>query len=250
MKGIGVNKEAFRKAVKWAKRNPAYAAAIAAAALGVVFFWEAVLFTGAVLAAIFAAIVVVVKLRYRKPSLKEMFAQKSRLLDEIKIAEQRYMKRKMAEKDFNAFFKEKQRLLIGLEATIDQEYNRQKGEPVTEEMLAVQTKKRHILKELLSEKQRIAKELNLAENSYLRRKIDAATYEAIVQKEQQHLIALEAQIKRIYSEANISKVMENLKNQLAANEEKKKTDKKKRELSEREKELQIASEIAEQIGAK
>ncbi|MCX6799349.1 MAG: hypothetical protein NTW59_04635 [Candidatus Diapherotrites archaeon] len=237
----------FERIVKWVKLNRA---AVVLALVGIVFllfFWAAVLFTAIAVACIFGAIALWAKLRYKKPPLKALFSEKKKLLEAIKIAEGQYMRRKMAEKDFNLYVKEKQRQLIELEASIDQQYNKQMGKPVTEEMLAVQAKKRHILKELLGEKQRLVKELNLAENSYLRRKIDVPTYQAIVQEKQQKLIDMEAQIKQIYAEANITKVMDNLKGRLAQLEQEKKGQKKKRETSEREKELEIAREIVEQM---
>ncbi len=234
--------------LQWAKGNKVGAGIIALGIIAVFLFWEAFLFTAIALVFIFGVIFLAVKLRYKKPNIKQLFGEKKKLLDEIKIAEQHYMKRRMAEKEFTQFCKEKHKQLIEIEALIDQEYNKQKGVPVSDEMLAVQTKKRHILKELLEEKNRVFKEMNLAENSYLHRKIDVPTYQAIIQKKQQHAIELEAQIKQIYAEANVAKVMENLRQQLSQLDQKKKEQKKKHEMTEREKELEIAREIVEQIG--
>ena len=211
------------------------------------FFWKAVIFAFAVIAVAFVVLVVILKLWFRKPNLKHLFAEKNRILQELRIAEHKYMKRKMSEKDFNNFFKERQKQLIALEALIDQKYNKSKSVEITKELEAVQAKKRHILKGLLEEKRRVIKEMDLAEKRYLKRKLDAKTYQALVQKNQDTLIQLEAQIKHLYSEANIQKVMDSLKERLSDLEGEKRDNKKKKEKGIRAEELQIASDIADQL---
>ena len=91
------------------------------------------------------------------------------------------------------------------------------------------------------------KEMDLAEKRYLKRKLDAKTYQALVQKNQETLIQLEAQIKHLYSEANIQKVMDSLKERLSDLEGEKRDNKKKKEKGIRAEELQIASDIADQL---
>jgi hypothetical protein len=199
---------------------------------------------------IVGVILVWAKLHYRKPSLRVLFGEKKRLLAAIKIAEQQYMRRKLSEPDFNKIFKEKQQRLIEVEAMIDQQYNEEKKEKTGSELLAVETKKRHILKGLIDEKRRIIREINLAEKSYLKRKLDAKTYQDIVQRNQQKLIDIEAQIKELYSEASVSKVMGSLKKGLSDLENQKKAKGKKKALTEKEEQMEIASEIAEQIRKK
>lgn len=216
------------------------------------------------LAAIAVVIVVVLvwtKLHYKEPSLKALFAEKKTLLAAIKIAEKQYLRRRLSEADFNGIFKEKQRRLIEVEALIDELYSSEKKEKIDEGLLAVQAKKRHILKGLLDEKRRLLKEIDLAEKSYLKRKIDVATYKALVEKNQHALVDLEANIKELYDEANVSKVMLNLKERLSELEGKEKAGKKekvnserkkmqKKTKSERKKILGIASDIADQVSKK
>ena len=99
-----------------AKEKPFVFVGIAVAVVAVSLFWNQLLillrgvfYAALALSAIFAIIVVWAKLSYRKPPLKRLFAEKKRLLQAIKIAEHRYMKRKLSESDFNSIFKEKQK---------------------------------------------------------------------------------------------------------------------------------------------
>lgn len=239
------------------KEKPLHIASAIVLVAALAVFWNylflvlrGLLYAALALIAIFAGILVWAKLRYRQPSLKELFKEKKRLLRALKIAEKKYMRRKLSEKDFNALFKEKQRLLIQVEAEIEQHYNKEKGEKATAELLKVQAKKRHFLRGLLDEKRRIIKELDLAEKSYLKRAIDAKTYQELVQKNQHRLIDLEAEIKELYAEANVSEVMTNLKQKLSSLEKRKKDRKSKKELGDKKRKMQIAKEIAEQVSKK
>ena len=247
----------FERVVNLARENPLVFAGIAAVVLIIALFWNALLFvlkgllyTGIVLAVLFGAILLLVKVKYRKPSLRALFSEKKRLLGAIKIAEQGYMKRKLSEKDFNRIFKIKQKSLIEIEAFIDQQYNQENKEKIGKEILAVQTKKRHILKSLLDEKRRLIREMDIAERRYLKRMIDAKTYQDLVQLNQQRLVELEANIMVLYNEANVSKVMSCLRQKLSELEARKKTKKGKKEKDEGKQELQIAKEIAKQISRK
>ncbi len=247
----------FERVVDLARENPLVFAGVSAVVLIVSIFWNAtllvlrgLLYTGIALAVLFGVIMLWAKVKYRKPSLRALFSEKKRLLDTVKIAEQRYMKRKLSEKDFNRIFKEKQRRLIEVEAFIDQQYNQENKEKIGKEILAVQTKKRHILKSLLDEKRRLIREMDIAEKRYLKRMIDAKTYQDLVQLNQQRLVELEANIRALYDEANVSRVMSCLRQKLSELEAKKKTKKRKKAKDEREQGLQIAKEIAEQISRK
>ncbi len=224
-------------------------------AIVIAFAWSTVfvilrgvMFALIALFAIFAVILIWVKLRYKQPTLKKLFGEKKRILRVIKIAEQRYMRRKLSEKDFNKLFKDKQKKLIEVEAMIAKQYDKEK--PADKSILDVQAKKRHILKGLLDEKKSVIKELDIAEKRYLKRKLDAKTYKDLVQKNQHRLIELEATIKELYNDANISKVMDLLKQNLSLLEDQKRTGKKKKSKDDRQKKIDIAQEIADQISKK
>ena len=239
------------------KDNPLVLAAIAVILFLAAIFWKNILliFQGVFYAAIaftviIAVILIWVKLHYRRPSLKKLFSEKKKLISGIKIAERQYMRRKLSEKDFNKIFKDKQKRLIEVEALIDQLYGKDKKEKIDKKLLEVQTKKRHILQQKLTEKMRIIKEMDLAEKKYLKRRIDAKTYQALVQKNQQRLIDIEAEIKEVYDEASVSKIMGDLKKKLSNLNDKKKKGKKSKAKSEEERLMEIASELAEQASRK
>lgn len=220
-------------------------------------FWENLLliFQGVFYAAIALAVIIGIillwaKLHYRRPSLKKLFSEKKKLLSGIKIAERQYMKRKLSETDFNKIFKDKQKRLIEVEALIDQLYGKEKKKKIDEKLLDVQTKKRHILQQKLDEKKRLLKEMDIAEKKYLKRRLDAKTYQALVQKNQQRLIDIEAEIKEVYDEASVSKIMSDLKKKLSTLNTKKKNGKKTRAKNEEELLMEIASELAEQVSKK
>ncbi len=239
------------------KENPLILAAIVVILFLAAVFWrilllifQGLLYATIALAAIIVVILVWAKFHYRRPSLKKLFSEKKRLLSAIKIAEKQYMRRKLSEKDFNKIFKEKQKRLIEVEALIDRLYNKEKKEKIDKRLLAVQTKKRHILQQKFAEKRSLIKEMDLAEKRYLRRKIDVKTYQSLVQKKQQKLIDIEAEIKGLYDEASISKIMGNLKKRLSSLENKKKKVKKKKSKTDAERQIEIANELAEQVSKK
>lgn len=249
--------DAFGRLKAYAGKNPFVVAVIVVLIALCIVFWSILfivlrgfLYTALALGLIVGAILIWAKWHYRKPSLRELFGEKKRLLATIKIAEQQYMKRKLSEPDFNKIFKEKQQRLIETEAMIDQQYSEEKKEKLGEELLAVETKKRHVLKGLVDEKRRLIREINLAEKSYLKRKLDAKTYQDIVQRNQQKLIEIEAQIKELYSEASVSKVMVSLKKGLSNLEDGKKAKGKKKAMTEKDEQMEIATEITEQIRKK
>jgi hypothetical protein len=247
--------ESIKELVKETVRErPLSFVAVAVAVVAVLVFWETILrvFFGLFLAAlfllaVFGGILLWAKLKYSQPGYKALVSEKKTILRAIKIAETRYMKRKLSKKDFNKIFKEKQSALIKVEAKLNELSAKANEKEIDEELLAVQTKKRHVLKGLLDKKRRLVKEMNIAEKLYLKRKIDSKTYQALVQKNQKSLIDLEAKIKQLHSEANIVRVMENLKQGLSDIESGNLRKKRKKQREKREKEIRIAKEIAKQV---
>lgn len=244
---------------KLAARKELLFAVAALAALVILFavFWRTAGFVLLALAyslvtmlAMIAVILIWAKVHYRRPSLKELFAEKKTLLAAIGIAEKQYLRRKLSEKDFNGIFKEKQKRLIEVEALIDRLYSGEKKEGIDEKILAVQAKKRHIMKEMLDEKKQLVKEIDIAEKSYLKRKIDAATYGSLVEKNQQRLVDIEASIKELYDEASVSKVMLGLKEKLSEFESEKKAGRQKKAKYSRKEILGIVRDISKQVSKK
>jgi hypothetical protein len=234
----------IKKNAYYLKKEPLILLLIAGLGVLVIVFWMFFL----LLACALAILALALKIKYREPSLKELFEKKRTLLKEIKIAEGKFLKRKLSQKHFNEIFKEKQETLIKLEALIDERYNKEKTLGInTVELEKVRAKKRHILQELLEEKKRYLKEVDIAQKKYLKRKIDNKTFQEIVRENQKRLIAVEAQIKELYSQKNIENVLMGLKKKLDSiekqREDRLEAKKKKREAET----LEIAKELVEQI---
>jgi len=226
------------------KENPLIALPIVLLAILLILFWQAVVVLGLVA----ITILIIVKLLYTGPSLKELMARKRTLLSEIELLEKNYMRRRISKKDFMGTFRKKQTKLIELEALIDEKFNREKlpeqRDPRVREIAA---KKRHIVEALLGDKKRTLKELEIAQRMYLKRKIDAATYQNLIREKQERLIELEAQLKQIYGGESISQIIGELKKRLAAVERQREERLEKERKAKSEKERNIAEQIAEQL---
>ena len=225
------------------KENPFILLPVIIVAVVMVFFWQAIL----VLALAALIMLVIVKVIYQGPTLKDLTKRKRILLREIELLEKNYMKRKMSKKDFLDSFRKKQLKLIALEAKIDEKFNKEKLSEPDPQVMEVAAKKKHIVEKLLTKKKIVLKEMKIAQKMYFRRKIDSATYQKIINEKQNRLIELEAQLKEIYGEQSVSKVMSDLKKRLAAVEremyEKSEKVRKARDAKERD----IAEQIAEQL---
>lgn len=200
------------------EESPAFFMTLALAMLIVLFFrnivtllLEGLFFASVALLVFFAAFIVWLKASYGKPTMVQLLARKNRVVDSLMIARQKYMKRKLNEKEFNRFFVQKQRQLIELEARMAQIEDKRHSSDVSSQVSKVSAKKRHVLRNFLDEKKRLVKELEIAETSYLKRKINAGAYQELVQTNQEKLIEIEAEIKSLHREDSVSKVMDNLK---------------------------------------
>ena len=168
-----------------------------------------------ILSIIFAiTIYVVVKMFFGKPSAKELMRKKKQLLFEIDLIEKKFMKRQIDEKTFTEYTKEKQKELIEIETDLDSYVAKQQNSENAEQFNDISARKRHILEKLFGEKEKIITQMNIAERKYLKRKIDEKMYQAIVSSCQAQLAKIEAQIKTIYSDEGVDKIMKELKENL------------------------------------
>jgi len=203
------------------EESPVFYITLALAMLIVLFFrnivnllLEGLFFAAVALFVLFGAFLVWLKASHGKPTLIQLLGKKNRALDALAIARQKYMKRKISGKEFNRFFVQKQRELIGIEAMIAQLEDKGHHDALAEQVSRVSARRRHVLRNFLDEKRRLVKELELAETSYLRRKINAEAYQELVQADQEKLIEIEAEIKSLYREDSVSRVMADLKTNL------------------------------------
>jgi len=170
----------------------------------------------AVFLAIAAIFLLAIKIRFREPSLKDKLKRKSVLLEELKIAENKFLQHKISEQDFQEIADRNQKELVELEANISKEMQMLEKQKEELEPLEISSKRRHQLKEFLKKKEIIENEIRIAEAKYLKRKISAPTYREILKGKQQELIKLEAEIKKIYSEESVDKIKKELAEKLEA----------------------------------
>ncbi len=168
------------------------------------FLLEGLFFVAVAFLVIVIAFFIWLKANYMQPSLPDLLHKKNRIVDAMEIAKQKYIHRQISKKNFDSFYREKQGQLIEVKAFIDQHSNKKSRKKLVQEVLAVKAKKRHVLKALLQEKRRVLKEIDLAEKSYLKRRLDTPTYKEMRQIEQKRLIELESEIKNLYREESES----------------------------------------------
>ena len=200
--------------------------------------FEQALLAFAVIAVIIFIIAVAAK-KMKKISETNHEARRRELLAALDILEKNYLKRRIDQKTFEKLFKERQEELIRVEAEIQNKIKKQS--PDDQELLRnIQPNKKHIATELLAEKQKILNEMDIAKTAFLKRKIDAKTFEQISEKHHSQLVEVQSKIRAIQTEENVKNIMVELKKKLGEIEQ---TEEKKK--SEREKE--IVQEIIEQL---
>ena len=225
------------------KENPFILLPVIVVAVVLVFFWQAIL----VLALAAIIMLIIVKVIYQGPSLKDLTKRKRILFHEIEILEKNYMKRKMSKKNFLDSFRKKQMKLIALEARIDEKFNKEKLSEPDPQVMKVAAKKKHIVEKLLSQKKIVLKEMQISQKLYFKRKIDSATCQKIINEKQNRLIELEAQLKEIYGEQSVSKVITDLKKRLATVERQMYEKSEKVRKAKEDKEMNMAEQISEQL---
>ncbi|MBN1940947.1 MAG: hypothetical protein JW772_02080 [Candidatus Diapherotrites archaeon] len=172
-------------------------------------------------------------------SLQNLFEEKRQVLNELKVIEKKYMKRELSLESYKEMLKKKHAQLIKIDSRILQKQAKQENLP-KEDLLAVEPKDRHVLVKLLSENQRLQRELQLARAKYLKRKIDEQTYKSILHSVQESLIEIEAKIKNLRLRKSIRRAFSELKQ---------KVDEAETEVVQKEKEEaeRVARDVLEQV---
>ncbi len=198
-----------------AMENPVLYVAIVLAIVLAFILWKAILiFVLAVIVFVLALILLlaIIKLKYGSPTLRQLIKKKKILIEEINIAEKKFLKRKIRQETFTQIMEKNHRKMIKLEADIDRLYHRELGENEQErsELERVTARKRHVLKELLERKEKIVKQMSLAKSKYLKRKISKSVYSGLINSLQRDAIEVEAAIQEIHSSEGAKQVMGDL----------------------------------------
>ncbi len=142
---------------------------------------------------------------------RELKQKRELLNEELKEAEKQFLKNKISKEIFDSLSKEKHAQLIGLETLIDGQKKLTLDKSEIKKINEVSIDKKKILKGLFEQKLLKAHELNLAEQSYLKRKIDESTFTRINSNIKKEIISIDSQIELINKTEAINKIKNQLK---------------------------------------
>lgn len=175
---------------------------------------------------------------FLKAKEKKLFERKRQLMQELEVAEHKFMKREIQEENYKNLVRKKQQELIKIDIALSK--HAQKENILQSDLEGVEPKQRHLLKEILGEKQKAQEEMQLAQTRYLKRKIDEKTYQSIINSCQSKLIELDGQAMSLRASQQIKNAFSDLKEKLAE-EQKSLAQKEQAEIH------RIANEILEQV---
>ncbi|MEK6957833.1 MAG: hypothetical protein AABW99_02550 [archaeon] len=136
---------------------------------------------------------------FRNRKILELKEERAKLLDEIKMTENAFLKKQVTEKHYNELNGELHKKLIALDAEIDsQDISKRINELMEKRAYLLQHNRRKKLERIMEQKDRASRELENAKRLFLKRKIDAASYESIAKEKHFALIELEAEVNRLY----------------------------------------------------
>ncbi len=175
---------------------------------------------------------------------KELEDKRDSIIQELKEAENQFLKNKISKETFNKITKDKNAELIKLEANIDVSKKLSMSIEDAKILEEVSTDKKNVLKGLFLEKQRKVHELQLTEKGYLKRKIDESTYKKISEDVKSEIISIEGKIKALQKSEEIQKLKKQLL--IGAKEITKQQKSSKKRIEEQPKTFE--DEVFEQIG--
>ena len=198
-----------------AKEKPWIVAIVILALMLLYFFWLVFI----VILAIVAFALLVIKAMFKEPAMKELLEKKNLLQEELKIAENKLLHHQLDLKAYQEISDNAQKALVEIEAGIANLEESQKQTTEKQGLESISSKKKHLLKQLLDQRNTIQGEIKIAETKYFKRKINSITYKQILKEKQSQLVQLEAEIKKIYSDATVDQIKKDLANKLKLLEE-------------------------------
>jgi hypothetical protein len=141
----------------------------------------------------------------------ELVEKRNIILQELKNAESQFLKNKINKENFDNFSKEKNSMLISIEAEIDSSKKNLLGREEIKQLEEISEDKKKILKGLLEQKQKKIHELRIAEKSYYKRKIDQNSFGKISNDIKNEIISIDTNINSIQKNSEIEKIKIELK---------------------------------------
>ena len=164
----------------------------------------------AIVAILIVVLIIVVLLSRGKKSTQKLFDKKRQAMEELKVAERKFLKRQISEDSYKKVLKKKQEELIKIDAALSEKQTKQKGN-FKKELVSVEAKEKHRIEALLKQKQPLQAELEVAQKKYLKRQIDEKTYKSLLQANQSKIIELEGKIKSMKSTKDVKDVFAEIK---------------------------------------
>lgn len=141
----------------------------------------------------------------------ELKQKRDLIKNELNGLEKQFLKNKITKELFDTTTKEKHEQLIKIETLIDSKRKINLSDTDIKKINETSSDKRKVLKGLFEQKLLKAHELNLAEQSYLKRKIDEVTYLKISSNIKKELISIDSQIDLINKNEAVNKLKTQLK---------------------------------------
>ena len=137
---------------------------------------------------------------FKRSRLKSLQREKAKIVEELKLAENKFMKHEIDENLYKKIVYDKNKRLIVVDTEIEITKIEDRLKKYKKDIAKLNPKRRVAIKKLFEKKDRILREISKAKNSYFKRKIDKKTYKEIANEKQKMLISVEADINRVYRE--------------------------------------------------
>ena len=132
--------------------------------------------------------------------LNKLEEEKARILEELKIAESKFLQHKISEDFYKKLTNEKNKRLIVIETQIEITKIEDRLKKYSEDISKLNPRRRVLVKKLFERKDIILREISKAQNAYFTRKMDEKGYKDFTNDKQSELISVEAEINRLYKE--------------------------------------------------
>jgi len=137
--------------------------------------------------------------------------KREQIVQELKEAEKQFLKNRIDKNTFDDISRKKNAELIRIEADLDSEKKDKLVEADVKQIDAISRDKKKVLSQLLKQKQGKVHELQVAEKSFYKRRIDENTFKKIGSEIKAEIISIEGKIKAIQKSEEIQKIKQQLK---------------------------------------
>ena len=148
-------------------------------------------------------------------SVKEYENERRIVENQLKGAETKYLKHKINQDTYDSVTQESHQKLIEIEAEMDMLKQKDLSVVKGRKMQYVSNDKQAVLDKLFKEKSSKVYQIRLAEKKYLKRQIDAKTYQKIKSDVDKEIISIDSKIKALHKADEIDKIKLEMKASLA-----------------------------------